>query len=334
VGTSSARLVVGLLAGALAALAGCGGPMANARPPRSAADATDVDHLRAELRAERRQRQDLENQVLVLKDQLETARLRTAAAAVPTLPVEVLSPDDVPEHGRLVGVADDGSEIVYAGDAMKPPIEIDPAELGGGPDGGFDRDRPRARPRRAPAPPPDFDDLPSADELEAGVKVRDLPTTPPRRAPTPGLTRIVQPASAGATTAAAIDDAAAADPAAALYRRGTAALKSREYEAAIAALREVVTRFPRHDLADNAQYWLGEAYYDQKDYPRALAEFRATVAGYPRGNKVADALLKVGYAYAALGDGGKAKAALEQVVALYPGTPPAALAASRLETLP
>ena len=295
--------------------------------------AGDVDHLRAELRSERRARQDLENQILVLKDQLETARQRGAASApVPTLPVEVLSPDDVPENGRLVGVADDGSEIVYAGDAMKPPVELDSRDLGGSADD--DRPSPRPRPRRAAAPPPDLDALPSAGELEAGVKVRDLPTTPPRRTtPVPGTTRIADTRGDTRTRPPAADPDAA-DPAAALYRQGTAALKSREYDAAIAALREVVTRFPRHELADNAQYWLGEAYYDQKDYPRALAEFRATVASYPRGNKVADALLKVGFAYQALGDPAKARAALEQVVSLYPGTSPAALAAGRLETLP
>ena len=70
----------------------------------------------------------------------------------------------------------------------------------------------------------------------------------------------------------------------------------------------MVTRHPHHELADNAQYWLGEVYYDQKDYARALTEFRATVTAYPRGNKVADALLKVGFAYQALGEGAKARA--------------------------
>ena len=289
---------------------------------------TDVDSVRAELRNERRQRQDLENQVLVLKDQLETARLHPAAdVRMPSLPVEVLSPDDVPENGRLVGVTDDGAEIVYMDDAMKPSVTIDDDDLEPTP-------APRPRPRRAPtpAPGPDLDDLPTSAELEAGVLVRDLPTTPPRRIAT--VTPAAAPPRRPAAAAPAITDDGAADQAAALYRRGQAALKSREYQAAIDLLREVVTRFPRHELADNAQYWLGEAYYDQHDYGRALAEFRATVTAYPRGNKVADALLKVGFAYQALGETAKAKSALAQVVNLYPGSSPAALAAGRLETLP
>ncbi len=327
--TSTASLVVRILGGALvtAAAPGCGGPMAQLRTDNHALTG-DVDHLRAELRSERRQRQDLENQVLVLKDQLDTASLHPSATSrVPTLPVEVLSPDDVPENGQLVGVADDGSQIVYVDEANRPPVEIDDAALIDPPPA------PRARPRRAPPPGPDLDDLPTSTELEAGVEVHDLPTTPPRRVapvPTPPIAPRIRPTPMPTPAL----DADAADQAAALYRRGLAALKSREYQAAIDALRDVVTRFPKHELADNAQYWLGEAYYDQKDFGRALAEFRATVTAYPRGNKVADALLKVGFAYQALGESAKARAALDQVVNLYPGSPPAGLAAARLETLP
>jgi tol-pal system protein YbgF len=320
----------GLLAGVLlaAAVPACGGPMAQLRTDKQALT-DDVDHLRAELRGERRKRQDLENQVLVLKDQLDTAKVRGAASAqLPRLPVEVLSPDDVPENGQLVGLADDGSQIVYLDDANRPPVAIDPSSIGGA-----DEPAPRPRPRRAPPPPPDLDDLPTSTELEAGVKVVDLPIAPPRRvAPLP--TPTTPPAAQPRRPAPVAADPDAADQAAALYRRGLAALKSHEYAAAVDALREVVSRYPRHELADNAQYWLGEAFYDQKDYTRALAEFRSTVTAYPRGNKVADALLKVGFAYQALGEPTKARATLEQVVTLYPGTTTATLAAGRLESLP
>ena len=96
----------------------------------------------------------------------------------------------------------------------------------------------------------------------------------------------------------------------------------------------MIARYPTHDYADNAQYWLGEAFYDQHDYPRAVSEFRATVSAYPLGNKVPDALLKIGLAYAALGEPAKARAALEQVLRQFPKTSPAAIAATRLEQLP
>jgi tol-pal system protein YbgF len=115
------------------------------------------------------------------------------------------------------------------------------------------------------------------------------------------------------------------------YRTAVDLVKAAKYGDAVAALRAFVARYPRHDYADNAQYWLGEAFYAQKDYPRALSEFRRVVEVYPRGNKVPDALLKVGYCYQAMGQGDKARAVLEQVVNIYPKSEPATLAAKRLE---
>lgn len=263
-----------------------------------------VDELRAELRAERRKRRDLENQVFLLQDRLETQQLRRPdGAPAPVLPVEILSPDDVPENGQLVGTTDDGTAIIYTDEATAPPVVLDEDDLTAA-DDPPPRPRPRARTShaaRAPSPP--------------RAPLRELPTS-------------TELGTAADTTA--IDDEGG-DAALALYRRGTAALKAREHTAAITAFRELVATFPQHDYADNAQYWLGEAFYDQKDYARAISEFRATVSRYPRGNKVPDALLKIGFAYHALGETDKARAALEQVVSLYPGSSPAAIASARLE---
>ncbi len=282
---------------------------------------TTVDELRAELRAERRKRRDLENQVFLLEDRLETEALRRPdGAPPPQLPVEILSPDDVPENGQLVGTTDDGTAIIYVDEATAPPIVIDEDDLTGG-DDVAPRPRPRAgtrtaRAARAPSPPrAPLRDLPTSSELGT-APVPPLPAAPAVRS--------------ARATAGDVDDEGG-DPALALYRRGIAALKAREHAAAIVAFRDLVARFPRHDYADNAQYWLGEAFYDQKDYARAITEFRATVSRYPRGNKVPDALLKIGFAYQSLGETDKARAALAQVVSLYPGSSPAAIAAARLE---
>jgi len=115
------------------------------------------------------------------------------------------------------------------------------------------------------------------------------------------------------------------------YRAAVGLVKAGKYDAAIAALRAFIARHPRHDYADNAQYWIGEAYYAQDDYAHALTELRAVIEVYPRGNKVPDALVKLGYAYQAMGQGDKARAVLEQVVTRYPKSEPAALAVKRLE---
>ena len=124
--------------------------------------------------------------------------------------------------------------------------------------------------------------------------------------------------------------AAGGDPAAD-YRAAVELVRTGPFEQAVAALHAFLAKYPRHDYADNAQYWLGEAYYAQKDYAHALVEFRTVIEVYPRGNKVPDALLKIGYCFGALGQTDKSRAVLEQVVALYPKSEPAALAAKKLE---
>jgi tol-pal system protein YbgF len=127
--------------------------------------------------------------------------------------------------------------------------------------------------------------------------------------------------------------AAEPDRVAAAYDAAVAKVRAKDHAAAVTALRAFVADHPRHELADNAQYWLGEVYYDAKDWARAIVEFRATIEGYPRGNKVPDAMLKLGYCHAALGDHAKARAALEAVIDTYPRTSPAALAARKLQEL-
>ncbi|MEZ4404733.1 MAG: tol-pal system protein YbgF [Kofleriaceae bacterium] len=284
-----------LIAISLVVAGGCGGPLAQLRSDNHRL-AGDLDAARAELRAERRKRKDLENQVLVMTDRLDTAAVhgRVVAAPPPALPVEVLGPDDVPERGALVGYDDSGSGIVYVGAAAAPSVELDTRDL-------RDGDR-----RPVPAPRPTRGDRPRRSDL------RDLPTS----------TELVDRGEASA------------DGALDLYRAGQAALKARDYATAIARFRELIARYPSHDYADNAQYWLGEVFYDQKDYAHALTEFRATVSTYPMGNKVPDALLKIGLSYAALGDADKARAALEQVQRQFPKSSPATIAATRLEQLP
>jgi tol-pal system protein YbgF len=72
-----------------------------------------VAEMRAERRAQDRKIRDLENQVALLKDD----KRDHAPVAMPQLPVEVMAPPTVGEGQRIVALADDGTEIVYEGDA-------------------------------------------------------------------------------------------------------------------------------------------------------------------------------------------------------------------------
>jgi tol-pal system protein YbgF len=286
-------------------LVGCATPMSAMRDENKQLSRT-VDELREDRRAQDRKLKDLQHQL----DKLRADKVTAVMASVPQLPVEVAGPDgraggpssEVPS--RVVAITDDGTEIVYEGDAaLGKAAVIDDEPIAQAPPR-------RARPATAPV---------GAYSAGDGIEVSRRPAVSARTMRMATRERDIPPA-------------ANADNAGESYRAAVELVKAGSQTQAIDGLRAFLRKYPRHDYADNAQYWLGEAFYAQKDYPHALAEFRTVIETYPRGNKVPDALLKVGYCYQALGQSEKARAVLEQVVNLYPKTEPAALATKRLET--
>lgn len=265
--------------------------------------AQTVSELRGERRVQDRRMRDLQRQL----DEVRAKLVTTTLGAMPAnLPVEVAAPPpgSAPHAhassaasgdptSRVVGVDDEGYEIVYEGDAAAGKVatlESDPA------------------PR-------------TSGSLRMGT-------------PTTTTNRVAVPSKRGATPPPPREAPPERSPDAAnAYRAAVELVRGGQTAESITALRGFLAKYPRHDYADNAQYWLGEAYYAAKDYPHALTEFRTVIETYPRGNKVPDALLKVGYCYQALGQAQQSRAVLEQVVSLYPKTEPAATAARRLETL-
>ena len=72
-----------------------------------------------------------------------------------------------------------------------------------------------------------------------------------------------------------------------------------------------------NDLADNAQYWLGECFYAQGFYRQAIAEFE-NVFTYNKKDKYDDAQLKLGYCYKKLRNSARAVEEFERFVQYYP----------------
>ncbi len=103
-----------------------------------------------------------------------------------------------------------------------------------------------------------------------------------------------------------------------IYNQGFSALKAKNYVKAVSMFKTIVTRFPLHNLADNAIYWTGEIYYTQADFPEAIRTFKNLIGKYPEGGKVADALLKIGYSYYSMKDKESAIKYLKMVVVDYP----------------
>jgi len=73
----------------------------------------------------------------------------------------------------------------------------------------------------------------------------------------------------------------------ALYREGN-------YEEAITGFKASSENSPKSNLADNAQYWVGESHMALKQYEHAILAFQVLIKKYPKGNKVPKAVLSTG----------------------------------------
>jgi tol-pal system protein YbgF len=149
-------------------------------------------------------------------------------------------------------------------------------------------------------------------------------------------------ASGAAASGAASSNVAASSPNAAdagsgedktSYQSAFNLLKDGQYDRAIVAFQKFLVAYPDSSLADNAQYWLGEAYYVNKAYPEAQAAFQKVVDKYPQSRKLGDALLKIGYCRYEMKQWESAREVLGQVVARFTDTPAARLAQQRLDKM-
>jgi tol-pal system protein YbgF len=140
-------------------------------------------------------------------------------------------------------------------------------------------------------------------------------------------------AAAGAAAAAAPPSSADSGEDKAAYQATFNLLKDGQYDRAIVAFQKFLVTYPDSSLADNAQYWLGEAYYVNKAYPEAEAAFQRVVEKYPQSRKLGDALLKIGFCRYETKQWQSAREVLGQVVARFADTPAARLAQQRLDKM-
>ena len=160
-----------------------------------------------------------------------------------------------------------------------------------------------------------------------------VPYAPPNAAAVPSA----PPAPIAPTAPGAPRGAAAPLPAAAQEQQDYDAafnlLKQGYYERAAKSFSKFIRKHPRSALADNAQYWVGEASYVVRNFRVALDEFQKVLALYPSSSKVSDAMLKMGYSYYELSAYDKARATLEEVVRRFPNTTAAKAAENRLKKM-
>ncbi|HMV85014.1 MAG TPA: tetratricopeptide repeat protein [Blastocatellia bacterium] len=105
------------------------------------------------------------------------------------------------------------------------------------------------------------------------------------------------------------------------------------FDLAMSEFKQYVETYPSSELADNAQYWIGEILYAQKKLPQAVAELEKVAVVNPTGDKTAVALYKRGLLLLEMG---KKEEAVAQFLVLnkdYAKTPEGTLATQQLQQI-
>ena len=114
------------------------------------------------------------------------------------------------------------------------------------------------------------------------------------------------------------------------YDQAALDLTQGRYGLALQGFREFLKRFPTAELADNAQYGIGECFFAQAAFDSAEVEYGKVEESFPNGDKVPAALYKLALSRERLKKAAAARKTLEDLVKRYPNSGEAQLARERL----
>ncbi len=115
-----------------------------------------------------------------------------------------------------------------------------------------------------------------------------------------------------------------------LYNAALEDIKNERFQLGESRFLSFLMQFPKHKLAGNAQYWIGEAVYGQEKYDLAIKEFETVLKKYKKSPKVPAAKLKIGFAQFKLGQEKAAIQTLNALIKSHPKSEEAELARQRL----
>ena len=108
-----------------------------------------------------------------------------------------------------------------------------------------------------------------------------------------------------------------------LYAQARASLQKNNYKSAQTEFEAFLTLYPKHDLAGNAQYWLGESFFAREMYQKAAVAFAEGFQNYRNSQKASDNLFKLGVTMARLKKKEEACIAFRNFTKEYPKAPDA-----------
>jgi len=115
-----------------------------------------------------------------------------------------------------------------------------------------------------------------------------------------------------------------------LYDQANQDLTQGRYALSLQGFRDYVRRYPSAELADNAQYGVGECFFAQSRFDSAATEYAKVEPGWPQGDRVPASLYKLGLSREKLGLPDGAKKTFEDLVKRFPNSGEAQLARERL----
>jgi tol-pal system protein YbgF len=170
-------------------------------------------------------------------------------------------------------------------------------------------------------------------DIEATRAIEPTPTpiVATDSAPTP--TAVQRIAGSEAAQIAMRREAQTASSAPLSYQRALQLYRDNQTEQAIQGFRDFLRGNPKSPLADNAQYWIGEAYFAQSDYNRSIIEFNEVLLKFPQGDQVPGALLALATAFSTSGDKIDAKLVLQKLISDHPNSEEAQIGRRQLQSL-
>ena len=119
----------------------------------------------------------------------------------------------------------------------------------------------------------------------------------------------------------------------ALFQRGYALGLQHKYDEKISVLRELITRYPKSDYADDGVYEIARAQLQQDDERGAIVTYESLLATYPHSTLARKASLECAMLYRNLGQNDNAIASYRRTIEKYPATEEAYTALDALQTL-
>ena len=121
---------------------------------------------------------------------------------------------------------------------------------------------------------------------------------------------------------------------AAIYALAKQKLDAGQLQRARELFGDFLQKFPKDELAPNAQYWLGETYYAEKKWNEAIVEFQKVIKEFKSSDKVPDALVKIGMSFKAQGDCQNALLFFEETLQAHKNSPAAKVGARARRRVP